>query len=166
MDALSKMFAKALHIEKPWEIVKVEFHEQGKRLDIHIDFPKGSVFACPVCGKEATGLRHAPEEVASHELFKHECHLVSRVSHNQMPYMQVTIPWARKGADFTLLFESIAMALCREMPINTVARLLRSDDNKLWRMVHHYVNEAMKKTSCEGLKTLGEYLAGRRLVFV
>jgi hypothetical protein len=53
MDALSELFTKALHIEKPWEIVKVEFHEQGKRLDIHIDFPKGSVFACPTCGCEA-----------------------------------------------------------------------------------------------------------------
>jgi transposase len=185
MDVLSELFAKALHIEKPWEIVKVEFHGQGKRLDVHIDFPKGSVFACPVCGKEAKAYDTTGKRWRHMNFFQHECHLVARVPRIQCPddgVLQVAVPWARKGADFTLLFESLAMVLCREMPVNAVARLLHSDDNKLWRMVHHYVNEARQKTSYEGIQslgvdetsvrrghsyvTLGVDMAGRRTVFV
>jgi hypothetical protein len=30
----------------------VTFKVEDKRLDLHIDFPKGSRFACPVCGQE------------------------------------------------------------------------------------------------------------------
>lgn len=185
MDAMSELFAKVLHIEEPWEIVNVEFHEQGKRLDVHIDFPKGSVFACPVCGKEAKGYDTTEKRWRHMNFFQHECHLVARVPRIECPadgVLQVSVPWARKGADFSLLFESLAMVLCREMPVNTVARLLSSDDNKLWRMVHHYVNEARQRTSYEGLKslgvdetsvrkgyayvTLGVDIAGRRTVFV
>lgn len=158
MDALSELFAKALHIEKPWEIVKVEFHEHGKRLDIHIDFPKGSVFVCPACGKEAKAYDTTEKQWRHMNFFQHECYIVGRLPRIECPddgVLQITVPWARKGADFSLLFESLAMVLCREMPINTVARLLKSDDNKLWRMVHHYVNEARDKTSHEGVKCLG-----------
>lgn len=185
MDALSELFSKALSIEEPWEIVKIEFHEQGKRLDVHIDFPKGSAFSCPVCGKQAKAYDTAEKRWRHMNFFQHECHLVARVPRIQCPddgVLQVAVPWARKGADFTLLFESMAMVLCREMPVNAVARLLGSDDNKLWRMVHHYVNEARRRTSYEGIEsigvdetsvrrghsyvTLGVDIPGRRTVFV
>jgi hypothetical protein len=37
--------------------------------------------------------------------------------------LQVEVPWARNGADFTLLFESFVMTLCREMPVNKVSQI-------------------------------------------
>lgn len=158
MDALNELFAKALNIEKPWEIVKVTFHESGKRLDIHVDFPRGSVFVCPHCGCEVKAYDTTEKQWRHMNFFQYECHLVARIPRIECPkdkIIQVVIPWARKGADFTLLFESLALVLCREMPVNTVARILGENDGKLWRMVHYYVDEARRKTSYAGLKSLG-----------
>ena len=47
----------ALHIREPWKITKIDFPQEGKdgeRLDIYIDFIKGTIFPCPVCGGSAT----------------------------------------------------------------------------------------------------------------
>jgi transposase len=185
MDALSEMFTKALHIEEPWRIANVEFNAEGKRLDIRIDFPKGSEFACPKCGRQAKAYDTTEKTWRHMNFFEHECYLVARVPRIECPddgVLKVTVPWARKGADFTLLFESLSMLLCREMPVNTVSRILGVDDNKLWRMLHYYVDKARKASSYKGLRSLGidetsirkghDYVTlgvdidGRRTVFV
>jgi hypothetical protein len=52
MDCIESLFAKALKLESPWKITKIEFHEGGGEIKIFVDFPRGSVFPCPKCGKE------------------------------------------------------------------------------------------------------------------
>ena len=44
------LFQRALGLEDPWEVVDVEFDVGARRLDLRIDFPKGSRFRCPECG--------------------------------------------------------------------------------------------------------------------
>jgi transposase len=65
------------------------------------------------------------------------------------------VPWARSGADFTLVFESFAMTLCKEMPINAVSRIVSEDDNKLWRMVRYYVEEARRFEDYSRVSSIG-----------
>ena len=43
----------ALGLTPPWTVTGADFDPNARRLDIHIDFPSGSRFACPQCG--ATG---------------------------------------------------------------------------------------------------------------
>jgi hypothetical protein len=38
------LFQVALGLEKPWEVVGVEFDAERRRLDLRIDFPKVRVF--------------------------------------------------------------------------------------------------------------------------
>jgi hypothetical protein len=52
VDVLESLFTKALKLESPWKITRVDFNEKAGAIKIYIDFPKGSVFRCPVCGKE------------------------------------------------------------------------------------------------------------------
>ncbi len=47
-----QLFSLALGLVPPWMVDDVTFKVEDKRLDLHIDFPKGSRFACPVCGQE------------------------------------------------------------------------------------------------------------------
>jgi transposase len=54
----------------------------------------------------------------------------------------VSVPWARVGSGFTLLFEAFVMALVASMPVAVVARMVGEHDTKLWRVVHHYVEQA------------------------
>ena len=42
-----QLFTLALGLVPPWMVVDVNFKLEAKRLDLHIDFPKGIRFACP-----------------------------------------------------------------------------------------------------------------------
>jgi transposase len=69
--------------------------------------------------------------------------------------LQVELPWARSDADFTLLFESFAMILCREMPVNKVSQIIKVDDNKLWRMMNYYTEAARQFSDYSGVNIIG-----------
>jgi hypothetical protein len=54
---------------------------------------------------------------------------------------QVQVPWAREGSGFTLLFEALALSLCKELPVAQAARQLRVQAQ---RRIGHCVKEARK----------------------
>ena len=58
----------------------------------------------------------------------------------------MAVPWAREGSGFTLLFEALAMLLCREMPMAAVSDTLGEHDTRLWRVAAHYVEAAHART--------------------
>ena len=47
-----ELFQMALGISSPWFVESLELAPAAKRLDIHLDFQKGSKFTCPECGAE------------------------------------------------------------------------------------------------------------------
>jgi transposase len=47
-----ELFRRLLGPEESWIIREIKFDHQGKRVNIFIDFPKGSRFPCPVCGMQ------------------------------------------------------------------------------------------------------------------
>ena len=158
MEALESLFAKALKLEPPWMITKVEFDESGGVIKVFIDFPRGSLFSCPTCGKAVKAYDTTEKEWRHLSFFQYACYLVVRVPRIDCPddgILQIDVPWARDGADFTLLFESLAMILVREMPVNKVSQIIKVDDNKLWRMMHHYTEAAREKDDYFGVKQLG-----------
>ncbi|MFC5081169.1 helix-turn-helix domain-containing protein [Vibrio thalassae] len=55
------------------------------------------------------------------------------------------MPWARPGSGFTLLFEEVALTLVREMPVNAAAKFMEVTDKRLWRVVEHYVEQALSR---------------------
>ena len=79
------------------------------------------------------------------DFFEHQAYLTARVPRVRCPehgVRQVAVPWARPGSGFTLLFEALVMALAKEMPVAALAGLVGEHDTRLWRIVHHYVEEA------------------------
>ncbi len=50
MDQGNQLFTLALGLVPPWAVDDVRFTVEEKRLDLHVNFPKGSHFPCPVCG--------------------------------------------------------------------------------------------------------------------
>ena len=59
------------------------------------------------------------------------------------------------GVDFTLLFEALTMAMAKEMPVKALAGLVGEHDTKLWRVVHHYVDEAVDQQDLSEMRELG-----------
>jgi transposase len=131
----------ALGVAPPWTVVSSDFDTVARRLDIYIDFTAGSRFTCPSCGA-ADCPAHDTEQVMWRHLnfFEHQAYLharVPRVRCVRCGVKKVSVPWAREGGGFTLLFEALVMALVSAMPVNAVARLVGEHDTRLWRVIHH-----------------------------
>jgi transposase len=139
----AELFQVALGLSFPWKVMSSDFDAQAGRLDIRIDFPRGSRFCCPTCG--TSGPAYDTREMTWRHLnfFQHEAHLQARVPRVQCSRCGVKrVPWARDGSGFTLLFEALIIAMARTMPVRTVARMVGEHDTRLWPIVHHYVETA------------------------
>jgi len=70
--------------------------------------------------------------------------------------MTVTVPWARPGSGFTLLFEAFALALIeREIPVNRVAEILRVNPQRVWNLFNHWVGKAVESDDPSPITKLG-----------
>ena len=65
------------------------------------------------------------------------------------------VPWARPGSGFTLLMEALVLELARNMSMRAAARLLNVDDKRLWRVVEHYVDQAVERMDCSTVRRIG-----------
>jgi len=158
VEGLEALFERALRLDSPWKITKIEFQGDKGTIKVFIDFPRGSLFCCPLCGKPAKAYDTTEKEWRHLSFFQYACYLAVRVPRITCPVdgiRQIDLPWARAGADFTFLFESLAMVLTREMPVNKVAQIIKADDNKLWRMMHHYTEAARELEDYSGVTQIG-----------
>ena len=137
------IFTAALGVESPWFVESVAFNAEARRLDIRLDFKRGSRFevdgvACGVHDTEQKTWRHL-------NFFQHECYLHARVPRVDTPDGRVVMvmpPWAGKLSGFTLLFEALVVQLCKHMPVSQVSQMVGVSDYKLWRMLDVYVAAA------------------------
>ena len=131
-----------------------------------MDFQRGASFPCPECGRPSKA--HDTEERTWRHLnfFQHAAYLTARVprcSCDEHGVRQVQVPWARPGSGFTLLFEALLMVLVREMPVAAAARLLGEHDSRLWRALHHHVDEARARVDMSDVARIGvDETAARR----
>lgn len=153
------LFQRALGLQEPWQVVGVEFDAGERRLDLRIDFPKGSRFACAECGRQGLKVHDTEAKTWRHlDFFEHQAYLTARVPRVRCPehgVRQVELPWARERAGFTLLFEALVMALVKQMPVAAVGELIGESDMRVWRIVHHYVDEAVEAQDLGGLERVG-----------
>ena len=64
----------------------------------------------------------------------------------------VAVPWTRPGSGFTLLFEAFVMTLVKGMPVAAAARLVGEHDTRLWRVIQHYVEDAVARMDLADLR--------------
>ena len=151
------LFQQALGLAAPWRVTECSFEQ--RRLQLRIDFDKGARFACPECEAEGCKVKDTETKTWRHlDFFQHEAYLTARVPRAICPEhgaRQVALPWARAQSGFTLLFEALVMALAKQMPIAALAHLVGEHDTRIWRIVHHYVDEARARQDLSGLRRLG-----------
>ena len=161
------LFQLALGLLPPWLVKDCQFSVSEQRLDLHIDFTKGGSFACPECGRAGCPAYDTEERTWRHlNFFQHEAYLHARVPRAECPQCgvkTVTVPWARPGSGFTLLFEALVMTLVRQMPVRAASRIVGEHDTRLWRIVHHYVSAARAREDLSGVSRVGlDETASRR----
>jgi transposase len=152
------LFTLALGLQAPWEVKGLRFDEATRRLDINLDFPRGASFPCPVCGMPSK-VHDTEEKTWRHlDFFQHSAYLTARVPRcicGEHGVKQVQVPWARPGSGFTLLFEALLMALVQAMPVASAAKLVGEYDGRLWRVLHHHVDEARAQVDMSEVTRIG-----------
>jgi len=145
-DPIQGLFDVALSLAPPWKVAGFRFDPDGKRLDIDLDFERGAKFPCPECGAAGCPV-HDPEAYLHARVPRCRC--------DRCGIRLVNVPWARKGSPFTLLFEALTMAMMREMPVKATGKIVGEHDTKLWRVLHHYVDEARAKEDFSKVRKVG-----------
>jgi transposase len=157
----------ALALTPPWTVSRSDFDPEARRLDIEIDFPPGSRFACPSCGAADCPAYDTERRTWRHlNFFQHQAYLnarVPRVRCEACGIKTVGVPWARPDSGFTLLFEALVMTMVSAMPVKAVARIVGEHDTRLWRVVHHYVDAARARLDTSGVTRIAiDETAARR----
>jgi len=145
----SKLFEAALSIQSPWYINDVRFDAVLKRLDIYIDFIKGSTFPSTKSGgTEHYKVKDTSDKTWRHlNFFQHECYLhcrTPRIDKGNNKTETILPPWAGVNSGFTLLFEALVIELCAHMPVHSVCQIINEQDNKIWRLLGKYVDKALE----------------------
>ena len=144
----AKLFEAALGINSPWYINGVEFDVAKKTLAIAVDFIAGSRFTVP--GVEGAHPAHdtVTKRYRHLNFFQHECQLEVRVPRVRLPdggIRQVEPDWAGRLAGFTLLFEALIMAMCREMTFAAVSRLVGLSWHQVVAICKRYVELGLEQ---------------------
>jgi len=162
------LFGMALGLTSPWQVRRIEFSTETARLDIYLDFPRGATFHCPACGVAGTKAYDTAEEAWRHlHVFQYAAYLHARMPRVQCPgecgIKTVAVPWARPDSGFTRLCEALIMVLAREMPVAAMSTLLGEHDTRLWRVIHHDVEQARAQHDCSAVRQVGmDETASRR----
>lgn len=153
------LFQMALGLAEPWFVLECQLDTAAGRLDLWLDFRSGARFACPECARADCPVHDSAAKQWRHlNFFQHECYLhapVPRCRCERCGVRQVGVPWARAGSGFTLLFEAFAMALVRRMGVAPAAQTLGEHDTRLWRLVHHYVDQAREERQDKEVRRVG-----------
>jgi transposase len=144
----AKLFEVALGIAEPWFVRGVDFDAEKKTLTIGVDFIAGSRFAVP--GVEGNHPAHdtVTKRYRHLNFFQHECHLEVRIPRVRLPdggIRQVEPDWAGRLAGFTLLFEALIMAMCREMTFAAVSRLVGLSWHQVVAICKRYVDLGLEQ---------------------
>lgn len=159
MDA-NTVLALGLGMAPPWRLVgqRLETAKQPHELHLEVAAERGSQFPCPVCDKPCKAHDFAEFTWRHLNFFQHHCFITAKVPRTDCPehgVLRAHVPWAREGSRFTLLFEHAALTLVREMPVLAAARIMEITDQRLWRIVAHYVGEAVGRLDLGSLRALG-----------
>ncbi len=111
----TELYRHLLGLVSPWEVSRVELSVDGGRVDVWVEHPKGTRFACPECGTGLSVYDHAEERAWRH---LDSCAFLTylharppRVSCADHGVRQVALPWAEPMNRFTVLFERLAMRM-------------------------------------------------------
>jgi transposase len=160
MDELG-LFTAALGLSGPWRVIRTEFDPEAAQLDLYLGFDRGARFVCPAkdCAHGGCPVHDAVEKTWRHlDFFQHKAFLHARLPRVRCPehgVRQLSVPWARPGSGFTLLFEALVLTFAAAMPMAKVAAMTAEHDTRIWRIVEHHVNAARDQLDATNVTRVG-----------
>lgn len=159
---MSDLFQQALGISTPWNIKSIKFDVDNKRLDIHVDFKRGTTFIDDggnTDTKKAYKVYDTVQKTWRHlNFFQYKCYLharVPRIKRDDGCIRMIPPPWRGVVSGFSLLFEALLIQLCKTMPVHNVSQLTGVSDHKIWRVLDVYINAARSNEDLSKVSTVG-----------
>jgi transposase len=91
-----------LGLESPWEVSRVDLSAEGERIDVWVDYPKGTRWKCPECDVMLPTYDHAEEREWRHlDICQFLTYLHARTPRVECPkhgVFRVRLPWAEPMA--------------------------------------------------------------------
>lgn len=155
---METLFTQALGLHTPWRVVSVDFRQAEGLIVFQID-NTAQRLECPACGaadqpihdRQARSWRHL-------NFFQYQAVLQARVPRVGCRVCekttQVAVPWAREGSGFTQTLEAFIVALCEQMPVLAVSQLLGVSDDRVWRVLDHYVAQARAREDYSAVRRI------------
>ena len=156
------LFAQALNIFTPSFIERMKFDKNKGKLDILIDFARGSLcyFEDATLGIRGQFKAYDTTEKEWRHLiffntFGHLHARIPRLDLGEGRYRQATAPWEGFVSGFTLLFKAFLIELVRIMPIHQVCKMFGITDHKVWSLVKKYTNLGREAADDSAVNTIG-----------
>lgn len=156
---MKQLFTQALGLTSPWSVTSVDFSPTEGRIDFVVAC-EARRLACPHCEAQDQPIHDRLPRTWRHlNFFQYKAYIradMPRVGCGQCgKTQQVEAPWTRPGSGFTTVMEAFVVALCREMPMAAVARLLGVSGDRIGRILDHHVSKARARESYAGVTQLG-----------
>lgn len=156
----TEIFKIALGLSHPWEVSSVNFEvvDQHRELHIYLSFIRGSKFKGED-DNEYTAHDTVERKWQHLNFFEHRCYIhakVPRIRQTDGKVITQSVPWARAGSGFTLLFEAYSMLLIEcEMPVSKAAKIMGVYSQRLWNVFKYWVSKAHQADEIKNLTQLG-----------
>jgi len=146
---MEELFTQALGLTPPWSVESFNFSMAEGRIDFVVACDAKRL-TCPACGAGDQPIHDRIEREWRHlNFFQFKAFIraqVPRVACKECgKTTQVEVPWTRPGAGFTLTMEAFIVALCREMPMAALARMLGVSGDRIARVLDYHVAQARAK---------------------
>ena len=147
------IFLKALWLQSPWCIKEFALSVESQRLDIYVDFEKWAKFENN--DGDMVTAEQTEQKTWKHLFFwQYPTYLhvrVPKLKDSSWKVQMISLPWAREGSGFTLLFESIILELAKHMPLSKLAEHVAENDERLMRIITHYTEKSKEKADYSGI---------------
>jgi hypothetical protein len=157
----NQLFQAALGLQSPWLVDRCTFEQSASRLDIHLDFPRGSVFCCPVCGVHCKAYDTDQLTWRHLNFFQHQTFL-----HARTPRVKCSPRGRFLGQTRQRFYTAVrgTGADAGEVDAGAGDRPpVGEHDTAIWRIVHQYVDSARARADHSAVTQVGiDETASRR----
>lgn len=156
---MEQLFTQALGLSPPWSVVSVDFQPAASSIVFAVEC-EASRLPCPACSAPEQPIHDRIARRWQHlHFFQFRAYIDARLPRVACSACgkttQAQPPWSRAGSGFSLVMEAFVIALCQAMPVAHVARLVGVSDDRIWRVLHHHVDQARAREDFSDVRRVG-----------
>lgn len=158
-----QLFAEMLNLGDKWEVTNLEVFAESSCIEVTIKDTDKLLLEteCPSCDNTDLVIKdHRKERLWDHlQMWTYKtvlkCRLPRALCKSCKKTWTIRAPWEGINKHSSKDFEALALTLMRHMPVSKVGKLMKVDDQKLWRILKVYIDKERAKLDWSELTRIG-----------